>query len=632
MAQRAAVIACVLYFFLFMAHGCVAPFMPLIWRSKGLSEHQVGILGAIRPVASFFVTPVMCAFADRHSIHQQVVYTALFLYTVTRPSVLFAGTFLAVAAVEASCSFSTSPIGSLIDSSIRHAFGGDGYGNLRLWGAIGFGIASLIGGYVCDSYGGSYTGVMIVFVANVAVAMAASTGVPIGRRGGGTPTRAKQLGDGGGDGDDVATGRDFELGEKRTESPVSPRTSSRGCAVARDKTEGEPECGGLIGTAAVTPSVSTDTAATADDSKVHLHEDDELEGNDEAQTHAALLSRPRTTSDKDGGSDNIGSGGPSRGDGEGSGAKAKEQGGVLMAVRIMMYTGESASFFMAVGLSGMGAGVIDTFLFIRLEELGGSHALCGLARLIMCIAEVPFFYLSGPLIRRVGVRGVIALTQVAYLTRFIYYSVLREPWWVLPAEVLHGLTFAAMWAATTEYAHGIAPGALCCCPHLRTTIQGVVSGIHWGLGFGLGAMLGGLLYAGLGASRCFAVSAALPSLSLLLLVLPTARRWISGTDARDGRPGAKGMPPRSRRRCWGGCCGGGGDDGRSSYELVAKEAQANSPNDRNGYCCDDDDDADGGGNSIDKTDNSSNNGSDSGEDVSSDDNDLEGQRREATAV
>ena len=35
---------------------------------------------------------------------------------------------------------------------------------------------------------------------------------------------------------------------------------------------------------------------------------------------------------------------------------------------------------------------------------------------------------------------------------------LREPWWVLPAEVLHGLTFAAMWAATTDYAHQIAPG------------------------------------------------------------------------------------------------------------------------------------------------------------------------------
>ncbi|CAN0090201.1 unnamed protein product, partial [Ectocarpus sp. 13 AM-2016] len=123
----------------------------------------------------------------------------------------------------------------------------------------------------------------------------------------------------------------------------------------------------------------------------------------------------------------------------------------------MLGTDESASFFTAVVLSGMGRGVIDTFLFIRLEELGGSRLLCGLARPIMCMAEVPFFYLSGPLIRRAGARGVIALAQLAYLTRFVYYSVLREPWWVLPSEVLHGLTFAAMWAATTDYAHQIAP-------------------------------------------------------------------------------------------------------------------------------------------------------------------------------
>lgn len=29
---------------------------------------------------------------------------------------------------------------------------------------------------------------------------------------------------------------------------------------------------------------------------------------------------------------------------------------------------------------------------------------------------------------------------------------------MLPVELLHGLTFAAMWAATTDYAHEIAPG------------------------------------------------------------------------------------------------------------------------------------------------------------------------------
>lgn len=70
-----------------------------------------------------------------------------------------------------------------------------------------------------------------------------------------------------------------------------------------------------------------------------------------------------------------------------------------------------------------------TLFLQRLEELGGSHVLCGLARLIMCLAEVPFFYLSGPLISLVGVRGVIGLTQLAYLTRFIYYSVRVDGWY-----------------------------------------------------------------------------------------------------------------------------------------------------------------------------------------------------------
>lgn len=59
----------------------------------------------------------------------------------------------------------------------------------------------------------------------------------------------------------------------------------------------------------------------------------------------------------------------------------------------------------------------------RLAELGGSSKLFGLARLIMCLAEVPFFYVSGPLIDRMGVRSVAALAQIAYIARFLYYSV-----------------------------------------------------------------------------------------------------------------------------------------------------------------------------------------------------------------
>ncbi len=57
---------------------------------------------------------------------RKVVYVLSILYAVTQPSVLFASSFLAVAAVEISVSVSQGPVGSLVDSAIRHAFGGDG--------------------------------------------------------------------------------------------------------------------------------------------------------------------------------------------------------------------------------------------------------------------------------------------------------------------------------------------------------------------------------------------------------------------------------------------------------------------------------------------------------------------------
>ncbi|CAB1096853.1 unnamed protein product [Ectocarpus sp. CCAP 1310/34] len=407
-------------------------------------ESIVGLLGAINPVASFFWTPVACAFADRHNIQQQVVYVASILYAVTRPSVLLASSFLAVAAVEISVSVSESPVGSLVDAAIRHASGGDGFGSQRLWGAVGFGTASLVAGYVCDLYGGSFSGVMLVFVGNVLVALMASTGVPIGQ-----VNNDNDNGNGNNDQNiEGASGGSNASGEVLESADRENNDKGIGWKGVHQEHK---KVGSSLRLTVSTSNTSTaaTVAAAAADNHLDLHDDDDDDDN-EAQTtdgDALLEYHP--------GDSRTGGGGKREGgEEEGAGEKA----GVVMAIRIMLSTDESASFFTAVVLSGMGRGVIDTFLFIRLEELGGSRVLCGLARLIMCMAEVPFFYLSGPLIRRAGARGVIALAQLAYLTRFVYYSVLREPWWVLPSEVLHGLTFAAMWAATTDYAHQIAPG------------------------------------------------------------------------------------------------------------------------------------------------------------------------------
>ena len=46
-------------------------------------------------------------------------------------------------------------------------------------------------------------------------------------------------------------------------------------------------------------------------------------------------------------------------------------------------------FVLIVFLSGLGMGVIDAFLFIRIKELGGSGLVMGISRSITCAAEVP---------------------------------------------------------------------------------------------------------------------------------------------------------------------------------------------------------------------------------------------------
>ena len=97
--------------------------------------------------------------------------------------------------------------------------------------------------------------------------------------------------------------------------------------------------------------------------------------------------------------------------------------------------------------------------------------LMGVSRFITCAAEVPFFHFSQQLIDRVGVNGVLAMACVCYVLRFLYYAHLTTPWAVLPAELLHGVTFAAMWAASVSKAHQLAPegmGATAQVPSLTT--------------------------------------------------------------------------------------------------------------------------------------------------------------------
>ncbi|XP_023936157.1 major facilitator superfamily domain-containing protein 6 [Bicyclus anynana] len=186
---------------------------------------------------------------------------------------------------------------------------------------------------------------------------------------------------------------------------------------------------------------------------------------------------------------------------------------------------KAASFLLVAWFMGFGIGLIFTFLFWHLQDIGGSPTLFGVASVINHISEIFAYFFSFKLITQMGHVKVLCLGLAGNVVRFLYISWLPAPWWVLPFEFVQGVTHAAVWAACCSYiAHGSPPG-------LRSSAQGVLQGLHHGLGRGCGAVLGGVAVARWGTTRTFA------GYGLLCGVALAAFAFVNFRDGGDA-PGA----------------------------------------------------------------------------------------------
>ncbi len=146
---------------------------------------------------------------------------------------------------------------------------------------------------------------------------------------------------------------------------------------------------------------------------------------------------------------------------------------------------------------GMGSGFISTFLFWHLREMGGMQALMALVTLLNSSAEVLFYLLSDRIIHCIGHFRVIYIGLLCFAIRFFYYSFLRAPWLVLPIEITHGMTSAAIRSALVSY--------LGKDPKCGSVLQGVFNGVHSGLGFSIGGLTGGIMVHEFGHSTTFLI-------------------------------------------------------------------------------------------------------------------------------
>lgn len=157
-------------------------------------------------------------------------------------------------------------------------------------------------------------------------------------------------------------------------------------------------------------------------------------------------------------------------------------------------------FLITLFINGAAAGVSNNFLFLYLDELSASETLMGASLLVATASEIPIFFFGDRLLNRFGARGLLLLSLSATVIRMAGYALMPAAWVVLPINLLHGLTFSAMWVAGVSYANRAAPAGM------GATAQGVLSGVSMGIAGATGAVIGGYLYETVGPAVTFGLA------------------------------------------------------------------------------------------------------------------------------
>lgn len=161
---------------------------------------------------------------------------------------------------------------------------------------------------------------------------------------------------------------------------------------------------------------------------------------------------------------------------------------------------------------GLSLGTLLSYQFLFLSELGASRTLMSLTLTAATLSEVPFWFLSGPLIARFGPNKLIAFGLLMGVVRLFALALIGAPWLALPISLLHGPSFAVLWAAGVADADSAAPAGL------GATAQGLFAGAMNGLGSALGGFFGGLAWEAIGFEQLFAVMGWLTAGALIVFV------------------------------------------------------------------------------------------------------------------
>lgn len=156
-------------------------------------------------------------------------------------------------------------------------------------------------------------------------------------------------------------------------------------------------------------------------------------------------------------------------------------------------------FFVSVVVMGGGAGLVFSFLYWHLQDIGGSPVLFGILSVVNHASEIITYFYVFKLINKYGHVRVMYLCLAVNFFRFMALSILDNPWMVLPLQILQGACLATVWSCASSYISLVAP------PHAKQHAQYALQVGYHGIGKGLGSIIGGSVISIIGTRTTFVI-------------------------------------------------------------------------------------------------------------------------------
>ena len=545
------------YFQFWCGQAVIQPFLPVFYQSLGMDGKQIGTLSAIQPLISIIAAPVLGAIADS-SGHRKLTFMVCLALAVTSRFVLqFIGPNFGILFLMTLIGESlASPLTAIIDSASlsylqQHTKSTEGYGKQRLWGAVGWGLCGqivLLPRALCRvlirpcgvaaASGGLSQMLSIRSIFFSHVVLMALAAIPIyflpfdidrearARSSSQSETFSALTDKLSGVPEDNGEhdGQPMQPIEHNAQMDQEMTVISPGSAVAalsggvEIETSDESKSS-LLSSRSNSESQSAQFLAETQEPAQAHEPDAQTPANSDGIAMPAKHSPDRAVPDTPTlllvDSDHPKANGTvADSDAARSPAKLGFCRSCATVVCLIFANAETLAFFVVVLLLGSLYGILSSFLFLYIRSLGGSELVMGLSLTVTCVAEVPVFQFSGLILRKCGLMGTLCLSLFCYAIRFLLYSILNNPWAVLPIELLHG--YAAPCFSFDDNLPADSPMRLrgqrllqrpiksrlqvLFSPQrhcgqrpfagLGSATQGLLQAVHWGLGLGGGSIIG----------------------------------------------------------------------------------------------------------------------------------------------